>query len=814
MIRLDSVSELYTLKFFSSGSLEEQRVKALDGVTLEIKDGEALNIIGENGSGKTTLLKVIAGLIDPTCGQVDVVGRASCIMDIGSGFHPELTGSENVKALSPLYGISSAEIEEKVEMIREFADLGKYFNAPLRTYSQGMFLRLAFAFAISIEPDILCVDDIISVGDERVRHKCLEKIEEFKARGVTVLLVTHDLSFARQFSGRTLWMKEGRLWRDGATDSVIEDYLAHIRKDRPLFFPVSLFSLEKETQCPRLFYKNRLLSDPFELSLKIGDIVCDRWEVMEAGFDFLRFQKDFLFYSLEIICSLKVKDQVTLEGFIKDMKRPLASSPPIKICLPVKQLIRALEPEKVKRRDLQREAVYWTAFDQEYLDMRITTDPAWEVVCEEGRKSFCVSGFLEGSSLFVSRQRLFSFSLEVPPREALTDRNKLLPLDFPWIGDESLRLTYHGRGFALESAKEELLEFTGLEILFEHEGREWSSLEARSFFEEEADSSILHLKFSHSRWPSDIHLKSFFKQDKLVFECELVSPVEACSVKNLRIQIFWKKTVLFRVGIPQSPIQIECPSGRKFQIASEENKKAWIFSHPYSEKDKDALVTYLLIPRPENKKSYRMSLSPNLQEFLPAPFFENNFFSFFFGAVDLKYSGNPLKEFFFISFYARGLWHDSKKCLWYSEGEEIIGEFPWIPVKLKVKFHENKIDWKMEMTETLPLDRIQIVFPLNLENWKWSEEGKGIDFFAKAVEDNKPLIYSAGMKEIPLEGESGKKEVFVFNGSGLRGGFIKTLERTSEYVSLNYTWFCETRIFCNGDCVDLGSVLFEKGMVC
>lgn len=811
MIRLDSVSELYTLKFFTPGALEEHKVKALDDVTLTIRDGEALNIIGENGSGKTTLLKVIAGLVDPTCGTVEVNGRASCIMDIGSGFHPELTGHENVKALSPLYGIPSAEIEEKVDLIREFADLGKYFDAPLKTYSQGMFLRLAFAYAVSVTPDILCVDDIISVGDERVRHKCLEKIEEFKARGVTVLLVTHDLSFARQFSGRTLWMMEGRLWRDGPTDEVIEDYLTHIRKDRPLFFPVSLFSLENETERPRLFYKNRLLSDPFELSLRIGDLVCDRWEVMEIGLDFLRFQKVFLFYSLEIVCSLKIKDRIVLEGFIKDMKRPLASPVPIKFRIPVKQFIRAFEPEKVKRRDLQSEAVYWAAFDQEYLDIRITAEPAWEVVREEAGDSLCCSGFLEGPSLFKSRQRLFSFSVDVPPREAITDRNKLLPMEFPWIGDDALRLTYHGRGFTLESGKEDLLEFMGVEILFDHEGRQWSSLQAGSFFEEEADSSIMHLKFSHPQWPSDIHLKSFFKKDKLVFECELESPVEDCSVKNLRVQIFWKKAVLFRCFFSQDPVQIECPSGRRFQIAAEDSKKTWIFSHSYNNKEQEALVTYLLIPCPENRKGYRMSLSPDLQEFPSSPLFENDFFAFYFGSVDLKTTGRPLKEFSFISLYAGSLWHDSKKCLWHSEGGGVIGEFPWIPAKLRLVFCENKINWKMEITGTLSLDRIQIVFPLNSESWKWSEEGNEIDFSAQDRGAHKPVVYSSGMKGVPLKGESCEKDRIVFDGSGLKAPFLKTLERTSEYVSLNYTWFCETECFRAGDCVDLGSVVFSKG---
>ena len=811
MIKLDSVSELYTLKFYTEGSLEEQRVKALDDITLSIHDGEAVNIIGENGSGKTTLLKAVAGHIDPSLGKISVSGRVGCIMDIGSGFHPELTGYENVKALSPLYGISSSEIEEKVEEIKQFADLGKYFNAPLRTYSQGMFLRLAFAYAVSITPDILCVDDIVSVGDERVRHKCLEKIEEFKAKGVTVLLVTHDLSFARQFSGRTLWMKEGKLWKDGATDSVIEDYLAHIRKDRPLFFPVSLFSLEKESPRPRLFYKNRLLADPFALSLQVGDLVCERWEDMEAGFDFLRFEKQFLFYSLEIVCSLKIRDRVTFEVFIKDMKRPLRTPVSLKVVIPVKQGIRAFEAENVKHRDLQNEAVYWAAFDQEYLDMKIISEPAWEVQCTEDRQALSASGFLEGRDLFEVRHRLFALTLDIPPREALCDRNKLLPAEAPWIGDDSLRLIHYGKGFSLEARGEELLEFMGLELLFEYAGRQWSSLEALGSCEEEADTGLLHLKYRHPQWPFDLHLRCFFRQDKLFFESRFDSPVAGNPAKNLRVQIFWKKAALYKFFLPGDPVQIECPCGRKFQIAQENSEKAWLFFHLWSGSGREALVTYLLIPRPENGKAFRMSISPNLQDFPLPRFPENNFSPVSLSGPEQTPRQRPLKDFCFITFYTGGIWHDSKKCLWSSQGDEFIGVFPWIPVTIKLRIREDEIEWKMEMTETLCLDRIQMVFPLQEQNWKWLEDGDVFDFTDKGDGTSWPLLYSAGKKEKKIEGESPDREKFIFDGSGLKGAFVRTLERTADYVSLNYTWFCETRQFRAGETLDLGCLMLKKG---
>lgn len=182
---------------------------ALNGISFDVKKGETVGIIGTNGSGKSTLLKIITGVLKPTSGTVHVEGRISALLELGAGFNQEYTGLENIFLNGRMMGYSRKEMEEKVPNIVNFADIGEFINQPVKTYSSGMFARLAFAVAINVEPDILIVDEALSVGDLFFQNKCFRKFEDLKSKGVTILFVSHDISSVRQMCSRVLWIEKG-----------------------------------------------------------------------------------------------------------------------------------------------------------------------------------------------------------------------------------------------------------------------------------------------------------------------------------------------------------------------------------------------------------------------------------------------------------------------------------------------------------------------------------------------------------------------------------------------------------------------------
>lgn len=204
---------------------------ALKDVSFKISRGEAVGIIGRNGSGKSTLLQMICGVLNPTCGRVETRGRVAALLELGSGFNPEFTGRENVYMNAALLGLSRQEIEARYDEIVAFADIGEFIEQPVKTYSSGMFVRLAFAVAVHVEPDILVVDEALSVGDIAFRNKCIEIIQRMMARGVTVLFVTHDLSTLQLLCTRVLWISAGRLRASGDPVSVSQDYYVDMLPD-------------------------------------------------------------------------------------------------------------------------------------------------------------------------------------------------------------------------------------------------------------------------------------------------------------------------------------------------------------------------------------------------------------------------------------------------------------------------------------------------------------------------------------------------------------------------------------------------------
>jgi teichoic acid transport system ATP-binding protein len=197
---------------------------ALNGISLDIHKGETVGIIGTNGSGKSTILKIITGVLNPTSGSVKVDGRISALLELGAGFNMEYNGIENVYLNGTMMGFSEKEIDKKLPEILDFADIGDYVNQPVKTYSSGMFVRLAFAVAINIEPEILIVDEALSVGDVFFQAKCYHKFEEFKELGKTIVFVSHDLSSISRYCDRVFLLNKGILLGQGAPKEMIDAY--------------------------------------------------------------------------------------------------------------------------------------------------------------------------------------------------------------------------------------------------------------------------------------------------------------------------------------------------------------------------------------------------------------------------------------------------------------------------------------------------------------------------------------------------------------------------------------------------------------
>ncbi len=197
---------------------------ALNGVSMQIRTGETVGIIGTNGSGKSTILKIITGVLNPTEGEVKVNGRISALLELGAGFNMEYNGIENVYLNGTMMGFSRQEIDEKLPDILEFADIGEYVYQPCKTYSSGMFVRLAFAVAINIEPEILIVDEALSVGDVFFQAKCYHKFEEFKKMGKTIVFVSHDLSSISKYCDRVYLLNQGNILGEGSPKEMIDTY--------------------------------------------------------------------------------------------------------------------------------------------------------------------------------------------------------------------------------------------------------------------------------------------------------------------------------------------------------------------------------------------------------------------------------------------------------------------------------------------------------------------------------------------------------------------------------------------------------------
>jgi ABC-type polysaccharide/polyol phosphate transport system ATPase subunit len=197
---------------------------ALKDVSFRVERGESMAIVGGNGAGKSTLLSLVTGLCEPTEGRIGVAGRVAALLELGSGFHPDLTGAENIVLNAALLGLSRKKTEACFDEIVEFSGVGDFIHEPLRTYSSGMNMRLAFSIAVHVDPDILIIDEVLAVGDQAFQAKCVERIGEFKHAGKTLLFVSHNPILVRQFCDRTLWLDHGKAVLVGTPDEVLTAY--------------------------------------------------------------------------------------------------------------------------------------------------------------------------------------------------------------------------------------------------------------------------------------------------------------------------------------------------------------------------------------------------------------------------------------------------------------------------------------------------------------------------------------------------------------------------------------------------------------
>ena len=234
-IKVKEVTKTFKLYSDKPNTLKERLVRGyknkteyrliLDDINLEIKKGETVALIGVNGSGKSTLLKLMTKIIYPNKGTVETNGKLTSLLELGAGFHPDFTGRENIYFNASIFGLSKKEIDKRVGAIIEFSELGDLIDSPVRTYSSGQYMRLAFSVAINVDAEILLIDEILAVGDQHFQDKCFNKLEELAESEMTIVIVSHSLDSLKKLCKRAIWINEGKIAMDGNCSKVIEEYL-------------------------------------------------------------------------------------------------------------------------------------------------------------------------------------------------------------------------------------------------------------------------------------------------------------------------------------------------------------------------------------------------------------------------------------------------------------------------------------------------------------------------------------------------------------------------------------------------------------
>lgn len=237
-IRVNHVSKSFKLYYDKAHTLKEKILfftnknknkddilEVLKDINLDIKKGDCVALIGTNGSGKSTLLKLMTKIIYPNKGKIITNGKLTSLLELGAGFHEDFTGRENIYFNASIFGLTRKEIDAKIKEIIEFSELGEFIDNPVRTYSSGMYMRLAFSVAINVEAEILLIDEILAVGDRHFQDKCLKKLNELKEMGKTIVIVTHDLPQVKRFCTRAIWLYKGKIRMDGKVNDVLDEYI-------------------------------------------------------------------------------------------------------------------------------------------------------------------------------------------------------------------------------------------------------------------------------------------------------------------------------------------------------------------------------------------------------------------------------------------------------------------------------------------------------------------------------------------------------------------------------------------------------------
>ncbi len=223
-IYMDKANSLKEKLLFWNRNRKEKR-EVLNDINLKIKNGEAVALIGVNGSGKSTLLKLMTKIIYPNKGKITTNGKLTSLLELGAGFHPDFSGRENIYFNASIFGLTKREIDERLDNIIEFSELKDFIDNPVRTYSSGMYMRLAFSIAINVDAEILLIDEILAVGDQHFQEKCISKLKELKSEGKTMVFVTHSMNTVKEFCDRAIWLYKGKIKMDGKPDDVIDEYL-------------------------------------------------------------------------------------------------------------------------------------------------------------------------------------------------------------------------------------------------------------------------------------------------------------------------------------------------------------------------------------------------------------------------------------------------------------------------------------------------------------------------------------------------------------------------------------------------------------
>lgn len=241
VITVDHVSKNFKVYFDKGRSLKEkllfwkrnrhEKREVLNDISFTVKKGESIGLIGRNGCGKSTMLKMLTKIYYPNKGKIKVDGRVSSLIELGAGFHPDMTGRENIYINASIFGLSKKEIDKRVESIINFSEIRDFIDNPVRTYSSGMYMRLAFSVAISVDADILLIDEILAVGDANFQVKCFSKLKELKASGVTIILVSHSMKSILDFCDRCIWIENGKIIQDGTSKIVSEKYVKYMLND-------------------------------------------------------------------------------------------------------------------------------------------------------------------------------------------------------------------------------------------------------------------------------------------------------------------------------------------------------------------------------------------------------------------------------------------------------------------------------------------------------------------------------------------------------------------------------------------------------